>query len=182
MAEKKDLFSKKTAWILFIVGIIIAIWPFISMQGLENELMVPEPHYGIVQYEFIFSVDKAKQIIDTWGDELVPKAEKSLWVDFIFIPGYALIFFSITYLFGLWHKGAIRRWGKCIAIFPFVAGLFDVIENTFLLLILKAPESIPGAYPLIASSSASVKFVLLLIPVIFWFVSIVAKVFVKKGD
>jgi hypothetical protein len=121
-------------------------------------------------------------MIDGWGPELSMLARNSIKIDFIFIPAYAFLIFSITMLVSLLLSGAPGAWIRRAAFLPFVAGLADVVENIFLLLTLRTPHEIPGLYPRIAAWCATVKFGLLglvavicIIAVVAWLIRLAAR-------
>jgi len=162
-------------WILFVLSVAAAAWPFFTMRGLDAALMEPEPHYGIVDFELAYSVEKAGEIVGVWGEELLPLAKKSLIVDYPFMPAYALIFFSLTRLFALIPGGRMSIWAKMAALFPLAAAIFDAVENLGLLSVVASPDAIPAWAPVVAGISATIKFSLLLLAVLAWPVAVLAR-------
>jgi hypothetical protein len=173
----------RVLWVLLVVGIGISIIPWLSMMKIDAELMEPTPGYGIVDYEFSFTGEKAREIIDTWGEKRLSAAVKSLKIDFLFIPGYVLLFFSLTMLISRIHTGRIEKYGKVVSLLPFISGIFDVIENIFLLSIARSPDVISDMHARVAGISASIKFALLVFVILFWLCAIGAqgvKLFSRK--
>jgi hypothetical protein len=174
MSNEQTRLTSKALLFLLLLSIVIAIVPSITMRKIDARLMENPPNNGIVAFELAGSADHARGIIDGWGPELSILARKSITVDFVFIPGYALLFFSITMFVSLLFTGAPRTWIRRAAFLPIVSGLADVVENIFLLLVLKSPHDIPDLYPRIAAWCATVKFALLAVVVVLWVIALLA--------
>ncbi len=182
MQTERNRLTSRVLWVLLIISILAALWPWLSMRKIDARLMENPPHNGIVAYELAWKAPDALKMIDTWGPELTILAGKSIKIDFLFIPAYVLLFFSATMLFSLLASGSLRRLIRAVAYLPIISGIADVIENTFLLLIIRSSRNIPDHYPLIAGTCASVKFALLAVVVIFWLVAITALVVRKMKN
>ena len=161
-------------WLLLVLAILVALWPWVSMRKIDSRLTENPPNNGIVAFELACSADSAQKIIDGWGPELSILAGRSIKIDFIFIPAYVLLFFSITMLFTFLVAPSLARIMRAIALIPIVSGLCDVTENIFLLLILKTSHAIPAHYPLVASTCATIKFSILGLVVLSWIVMLAA--------
>jgi len=167
--EQKRLTTKTLLFIL-LLSIAVGAVPWITMHKIEARLTENPPGNGIVAFELAGTAEKALGIIDGWGPELSLLAKKSIIVDFIFIPGYAFLFFSITMLMSYLAAGRIQPWIRRAAYLPLVSGLADVVENVFLLLVLETPHDITALYPRIAARCATAKFGLLALVVVIWVV------------
>jgi hypothetical protein len=162
-------------WILLVISILVALWPWLSMRNIDSRLMENPPHKGIVAFELVGTAEGAQKMIDAWGPELSLLMAKSVRIDFLFIPAYALLFFAATMLFSLLVGGSVGVWVKRIAFLPFVSAVCDIVENIFMILALKSAGSIPAIYPVIAKWCATVKFGLLAVAVVAWVVAIVVR-------
>jgi len=162
-------------WILVVLAVVVAAWPFFTMRELDAALMEPEPHYGIVAFELAYTVERAGEIIGVWGDELLPLAKESLIVDYPFMPAYALLFFALTRLFALMPGGRVGMWTERAALFPLAAAVFDAVENLGLLSVVATPDAIPTWAPLTAGIAATIKFSLLLAAMLTWPVAVIAR-------
>ncbi|MBN2224179.1 MAG: hypothetical protein JW765_05845 [Deltaproteobacteria bacterium] len=172
--------TSKALLFILLLSIVVAAVPWITMQRIDARLTENPPNNGIVAFELAENADHARGMIDGWGPELSILARKSIIVDFVFIPAYAFLFFSITMLMSLLSAGAPHAWVRRAAYLPFVSGLADVVENIFLLLILKSPHDIPSLYPRIAAWCAAVKFGLLALVVVVWIIVALAWL-IKRG-
>ena len=185
MKKSKTKRSGLTAgklWILLALSIAVAAWPFFTMRDLDATLMEPEPHYGIVAFELAYTVEKAEEIVGVWGDDLLPAAKKSLIVDYPFMPAYALLFFSLTRLFALMPGGRMAALGRRTALFPLTAAVFDAVENLGLLSAVASPDAIPAWAPVVAGISATIKFSLLLLAVLYWPAAVLARLVLGKNQ
>ena len=70
-------------------------------------------------------------------------------------------------------EGKTQNMGLYFTIMPFIAGIFDVIENTFLLLMLSNETFVWSLSPFIASLCATIKFSLIFIAIIFFVVALI---------
>ncbi len=154
------------------------------MRKIDSHLMENPPNNGIVALELARSVDASQKIMDGWGPELSILAGRSVKIDFMFIPAYVLLFFSITALFSLLVAPSLARIMRAVALLPIISGLCDITENIFLLLILKSSHAIPAHYPLVASTCATIKFSLLGLVVLSWIVMLAAWLVgkIRKSD
>ncbi len=173
MQTERGRLTLRLLWVLLAISIVVALWPWLSMRKIDARLAENPPHNGIVAFELVWSSPDAVKMIDAWGPELSILAGKSIKIDFLFIPAYVLLFFSITMLFSRLASGSLGRVIRAVAYLPIVSGIADVIENFSLLHILKASRNIPEQYPIIAGTCASVKFGLLAVVVCFWLLAVV---------
>jgi hypothetical protein len=169
MQSEKPYLTPKAILVILVLSIAVAVIPWITMRHADARLTENPPNNGIVAFELARTAENAQRMIDGWGPELSILARNSIRIDFIFIPAYASLFFSVTMLMSLLLGGAPSFWIRRAAFLPFVSGLADVVENVFLLLILKAPHNIPELYPRVAAWCATVKFGLLALVVVVWF-------------
>ena len=181
MQTEHSRLTSRLLLVLLIISVLGALWPSLTMRKIDARLMENPPHNGIVSFELAWNASEAVKMIDAWGPELSLLAGKSIRLDFLFIPAYVLLFFSVTMLLARLTSGPLRRIIRFAAYLPIVSGIADVTENIFLLLVLKSSRNIPAPYPLVASSCASVKFALLAVVVCFWVIAIAAFIFRKIG-
>jgi len=163
--------SKKLLAVL-LLSIAVAIIPWVTMRNIDARLTENPPNNGIVAFELARSAETAQKMINGWGPELSILARNSIRIDYIFIPAYAFLFFSLTMFVSLLLGGTPALWVRRAAFLPFVAGLSDAVENTFLLLVLRSPQNIPDLYPSIAAWCATVKFGLLALVVVIWIIAV----------
>ena len=110
-----------------------------------------------------------------------PFLQRCTLLDFAFLVFYSMFMAGVTLI--LTRKtfhGKFHEWGYKITLIPFLAALFDVIENLNLILMLTSPSSYPIFAPFVASISATVKFSLLGAVIVFWLLGIINALWRRK--
>jgi len=178
--EKLIEFPKNKAVILitliaFILALLIS--QFI-MAPIEAELK-GSTGYGVIEFEFAWTSEQINTIFKAWGSEGKKKEAFVTYVDFLFIPCYSLFMAGCILLVTRKLEGKLQEIGLYMTILPFVAGIFDVIENISLLLMLTYDAFIWSLSPFIASLCATIKFSLIFIAIIFFIAALII-VIIKK--
>ncbi|MHA1194843.1 MAG: hypothetical protein ACTSRH_04535 [Promethearchaeota archaeon] len=76
-------------------------------------------------------------------------------------------------------SGKFKFIGMWISLFPIIAGIFDCIENAFLLMMMNDLASIPLILPLISSSISTIKFSLLFIGIVYFAIELLTFIIIK---
>jgi hypothetical protein len=145
----------------FLLVLLVEIFVFMPIEATVST-------YGILDYEFAWNASNAFNILTTWGESGVNSQVTAIYWDFLFIIGYVSLAFSLIVLALRKSGEKVQMIGTYIAITPFLTGIFDVIENIFLLIMASDPGSIASSFPLIASLSATIKFILLFVGIIYF--------------
>jgi len=161
--------------IAFILAIIISQ---VIMAPIEAELK-GSTGYGVLEFEFAWTSEQINRIFKAWGSEGKKKEAYVTYVDFLFIPCYSLFMAGCLLLVTRNLEGRLQEIGLYMTIIPFIAGIFDVIENINLLLMLTDDRFVWSLSPFIASLCATIKFSLIFIAIIF-FVAALIIVVIKK--
>jgi len=156
-------------WFLVLLSVAIIGWIFPQLRAIDGTLK-DSSGSGILDLEFAFRAGKAAAIRDSWPISGEPPlralARRSLKLDFGFILGYGLFYAALSLLAFYQVQPSARRIWRWLVAFPLVAAACDVLENLCLLTILGA-EGRPAAWlPALASSAASLKFLLLAITIL----------------
>lgn len=115
---------------------------------------------GIVSLELAKSGAEVKNIVTTWKDAgLIRNARQNIWLDFLFIPFYSLLFYTLCGSISVRMKGFAAKMGVMLAFFAVIAGLLDVLENILMLVSLGGVFS--GITAMLTSFFAILKFILL---------------------
>jgi len=178
--EKLKEFPKNNIVILitiiaFILGIVIS--QFI-MAPIEAQLK-SSTGYGVIEFEFAWTSEEINRIFKAWGAEGKKKEAFVTYIDFIFIPCYSFFMAGCLLLVSRKLDGKVQEIGLFFTIMPLIAGIFDVIENIFLLLMLTNETFIWTLSPFIASLCATIKFSLIFLATIFFIVAMVI-IIIKK--
>jgi len=172
--EKLIEFPKNKAVILitliaFILALLISRF---IMAPIEAELK-GSTGYGVIEFEFAWTSEQINTIFKAWGSEGKKKEAFVTYVDFLFIPCYSLFMAGCILLVTRNLEGKLQEVGLYMSILPFVAGIFDVIENINLLLMLTDESFVWSLSPFIASLCATIKFSLLFIVILFFLVALI---------
>jgi len=140
--------------------------------------------YGILDFEFAWTKEQIILIFTTWGPAGMALQEAGVYWDFLYILGYVVPLFTLIIFFSRKLVDRVTKIGFFMSLTPIVAGIFDLIENIFLLIMLNKTPDFASFVPLIASVSATIKFGFLIIGAIFFLVALVLFVVkkIKKQD
>jgi membrane-associated HD superfamily phosphohydrolase len=152
--------SRRTVYALTLISTTVTLFLTKVMSGINETLA--SRGYGIVDLELAFSKENVSHILNRWGPEFQLLAKKSLFFDFAYIAAYSVCLSTISILLARFTKK-----GFVIALFPFFAGFFDVIENILLLGFFDTVHPLSSLSVFIAGISALLKFSLLGIVFIF---------------
>lgn len=161
--------------IAFILAIIISQ---VIMAPIEAELK-GSTGYGVLEFEFAWTSEQINRIFKAWGSEGKKKEAFVTYIDFLFIPCYSLFMAGCILFVTRNLDERMQEIGLYMTIIPFIAGIFDVIENINLLLMLTDDRFVWSLSPFIASLCATIKFSLIFIAIIF-FVAALIIVVIKK--
>jgi len=110
-------------------------------------------------FELAGTPSRAQKILDAWGKAGRAAAHKSLYFDFAFLIGYALLLNLLCgWAAGVFRSPGLARAAAILASLQLVAGALDALENTALLAILRREPTpfLTGA----AAACSATKFLL----------------------
>ncbi len=149
---------------LFLLGATLFIFILLRIQG--DDLRQPYANNGIVSMEFAYTANKATAIAEGWrADNLLQKATNNILIDFLFIPFYALLFYTLAGSISVRLKGKASTLGVLLAFFSLIAGCLDVLENLFMLLSLHLFRT--NLTALLTAAFAGLKFMLLFMALLY---------------
>jgi hypothetical protein len=156
--------------IIAAIGIIILlVINMVVFEPLANSGFF----YGILDFEFAWTKDQILIIFTEWGGVGMALQANGVYWDFLYIIGYAVPLFALILLFTRKLSGKIVDIGLYLSLTPLVAGIFDLVENINLLIMLNDTPNFASLVPMIASVTAFIKFSLLLVGAIFFLVVLV---------
>ena len=173
--DKFKVFPKnRLLYIIAVVGFLIVLLlyllVFIPIEGMVST-------YGILDYEFAWNSEQVEAIFAVWGYEGITIQKIAIYWDFLFIIGYVSLAFSLVVLVLRKSKNSIQTIGIYIVITPFLSGIFDIIENINLLIM--GLTFITNGNAFIASLSATIKFGLLFVGIIYFIGGLIHILFIK---
>lgn len=180
MQALESIPSWRTLIILTVVGLVATIGIRFLFDPLEA-IMQESGGYGIIDYELAFTAEKADAMLQAWGETGRDATWRSLLIDFAFMPSYALLFGGITLLIARAMSGSLAVIGRWLAVGQWAAALLDALENVMLLIVLGAPGNVPALPPLVAGVSASIKFGLIGLAILYWAAAGIRRL-TRRGD
>jgi hypothetical protein len=146
---------------LFLLGGTFLLFLLLRIQGngLIDNKNAPG---GIVSLELASSPTTATAVTSHWANaHLTGKAYRNIGLDFLFIPFYMLLFYSLCGSISVRMKGFGAKLGVLLAFGALVAAHFDVMENILMLFTLGGHFS--AASTAATAVLATAKFALLLL-------------------
>ncbi len=163
--------TPKTGVILLITAIGLIIFLLIN-QFIFASLPIEVPSYGILDFEFAWTTSRISEIFAAWGSAGMTLHANGIYWDFLYIIGYGALIAGLILLISRKLSGKIQLIGLYMTFTPFLAGIFDCIENILLLTMLNNPSSFSPSIPLIAGIMATIKFSILLIGIGFFLLGV----------
>jgi hypothetical protein len=155
---------------------LIAFIIFISLTiifSLMTSGMVIFKDYGVLDFEFAWTAEQINVIFAAWGTEGMQIQALAVYLDFLYIIGYSLFIFGLLLMIARRLEGKIQDITIIVGLTALIAGVFDVIENINLLLMLGDPGNVVTLNASTASFCAIIKFSLLIIEIIWFLITLV---------
>jgi len=136
-----------------LAALMIVVVLFIVFHGIEAQLKAAGSPGGIVDLELAFTPARVAAIIQAWPAGGADLARLALWLDFLFIVGYAGGLRAL--LVQLAANPALAAWARALqrlAVLPLAAALLDVSENICLLTVIRR---MPATGPLSAAAAGA---------------------------
>jgi hypothetical protein len=162
--------------IIAAIGIVILLTINILIFG---PLTYSVYEYGILDFEFAWTKEQILLIFTAWGAEGMALQAAGVYWDFLYIIGYTVPLFALILLVSRNLNDNMLNIGLYMSLTPFIAGIFDIIENINLLIMLNEATTFASFVPFIASLSATIKFGILIVGAIFFLVALILLV-IKK--
>lgn len=123
---------------------------------------------GFAGMQTTFSKAKLQTILDEWGKYGLIAYMNSMYVDFIFPFAYAIALASSVALISTEKEKAATPTKMALAFFtlPLAAGVCDLIENSFHLILLPNLSAFGGGLVFLSALAATIKFVLMFITIL----------------
>jgi len=154
---------RKTVLILFLALALICMVVFMFI--LDPPLRTALSPLGIISFELAWTVPAVSAILGGWDYVASLHAAFGLGFDFLFMLGYGLAIGLGTLLASRRMGKRFSELGKWLGWGVIAAVLFDIIENILLFVIMTRGNYPP--YALFASLAASLKFVFILLGIVY---------------
>jgi hypothetical protein len=166
----KEIPPNWTVILLTGVAAVATVIIFLMMRPTEEALKAASS-YGVMELEFAWTIEQVDIILSTWAAadrDLITQELNVTLLDYVFLVAYSTFFAGIALLTTrrlLTER--IETFGLYMTLAPFVAALFDAMENVNLLLMLSSPSNYPPFSPFLTSFVATLKFGLLILTTVF---------------
>lgn len=152
--------------ILF-VSCFITISLLITLSLIDIHLQNPAAPDGIISFELAANYTESQQMIQSWDSRAKMYAAFSLGIDYLFLVTYGFFLSLICVFLALKvrTRKLIYNAGLIVSYGVLAAAILDAIENFALFKLLFGSSN--ELFPLLASSSAIIKFMLVLISFIY---------------
>ena len=139
---------------LYFLGTIVTV---LVMRFLDKPLKNEIATNGIVSFELAGSLQNSIDILNSWGVNAKLYAGISLGFDYLFMLMYSLLLYTLVkYLTSKFSNTSAIKLGNLIAIFMFIAGVLDAIENYSLIQLYLG--NLDQIFSTVAYYSATLKF------------------------
>jgi hypothetical protein len=180
-----DKLKKKPSDLILLIAALIGIVILLTINIMIFEVIARRvPVYTILDFEFAWNEVQAELILNTW--DVLGRGEHAAGVywDFLYILGYVVPLCTLIVYFSRRLEDRIATIGLYMSLTPIVAGIFDLIENINLLIMLNETPNFESFVPLMASISATIKFGSLIVGAIVFLIALVLFIIkkIKKED
>ncbi|MFW9996269.1 MAG: hypothetical protein ACFFD4_29780 [Candidatus Odinarchaeota archaeon] len=156
--------STKSVVIVTVISLFSFLLIFVIFRVLSSMASSP---YDIISFEFAMTVERASEILNDWkqSDRLQLEIFSAL-LDYAYMIAYSFLLAGLVLLLARGVEGRLHKTGLWFVPLPFIAAIFDAVENINLLMMMFSPTDFLALNPLIASICATVKFTLIIISII----------------
>jgi hypothetical protein len=118
--------------ILFLLTGTLFFFLVLRFQG--KQIQTSASPAGIVSFELAGTAQETTQMLDAWKQaSAMGSVRMNILIDFLFIPFYALLFYTLCGSISVRHHGKAASLGVLLAFFSLIAALFDILENLLML-------------------------------------------------
>jgi len=147
-----------------IVSAVMTIVMFIIVMGIINPMIDGSNGMGVLALQLAFDKALGIEIIQSWGERGAESFRFLILADYLYAICYSIFFASLLSRLIIQHS----KVNQSLLFIPFIAGLFDWIENTMEILFMSNPMEFSETLFFIHSIVASLKWVTL--PVVLAFI------------
>ena len=171
--------------LILLIAAAIGVVILLTLNFVVFEPMAKASYYyGILDFEFAWTKEQILVIFSIWMDQGMALQAAGVYWDFLYIFGYSIPLFALILFLSRKLEDRVATIGLYMSLTPIIAGVFDLIENINLLIMLNDPSNFASFVPLIASISATIKFGFLIVGAIIFVVALVLFIIkkIKKQD
>jgi hypothetical protein len=159
-----DILGKRN---IIIISTVITLIMFTVVMFVVNPSIDGKNGIEVILLQVAFNKEVGIKIINSWKQSGIENFNQLIFTDYIYALAYSIFFASIlSMLIFKKSKHNMSKY-KLIVYLPFIAGLFDWIENTLELFFINNPFQFSEILFFIHSIIASLKWTALPIIIIF---------------
>lgn len=160
MTDPYHWLSTPLQWLLLAIVATATLYVGQQLGRQGRSLTTSATPYGILDIEFPWSEQRAKEVIGHWSDEkLLSTARDQVIFDFLYLLLYPVSLSLLCALIGGHAPGVVGFFGSVVAWGVLLMGPLDAIENLAILRMLSGSFAAP--LPQLATIAATLKFTLL---------------------
>jgi len=160
-----NILSKKR---VIILSTVITLVMFTVVMFIVNPSIDGKNGMGVLALQLAFDKEVGIETINSWTQTGIDYFNRYIFTDYIYALSYSIFFSSLLSVLILKKSKQNLSKYKFIIYLPFLAGLFDWIENTLELLFINNPIEFSNILFFIHSIIASLKWIAL--PIILTFI------------
>lgn len=161
--------NSKTLRMAYWLSLAFSTISLVALAMIDERLKTASSPLGIVSFELCAYTASCEAIVSSWQGSAQAMAAMSLGLDYLFMTAYPAAICCGLLLCKTALPAFLQRVSTVLAISVWIAGLADAVENYHLYQMLIGQASELHAWP--ASIAATIKFVLLVPPLLFWLAS-----------
>ena len=152
---------------VIVISTLVTLIMFTVVMFIVNPSIDGKNGMGVIELQLSLNKEVGIEIINSWTQSGIENFNQLIFTDYIYALAYSIFFASILSVLILKKsKQNILKY-KLIVYLPFIAGLFDWIENTLELSFINNPIEFSNILFFIHSIIASLKWIALPIIVTF---------------
>jgi len=155
-----------TTMIIFVPFILITVFFMINEYKLKTTT-----GYGVLNFELARTSQNINKVFTAWGPNEIKEQTAITYLDYLAIFFYALFGMGLILIISRKLEGKLQNLGLIMASSFIIAGLFDVLENINLLLMLGNKNYTSSAIPFFAFLFSTLKIIFLAIGITFVFIT-----------
>ena len=144
--------------VLFL-SILVVLLCLAALAFIQGDALLGKTDLFTMQTAF--STAKMENILAEWGTEGTSAYLRMMWADFFFPASYGIALASAITLLAIPRSENPNKKELVLMLLPLIAGLCDMVENTFHIFLLQNPQNLLVFPTFLAAFFASVKWLLL---------------------
>lgn len=147
--------------VAIIVSLVLLIIIYLYIFQPTDNYLRSLSNLGLMDLLFSWTTDRIDYIFSAWQADGIFREFITIIIDFPFIACYCIVLSGLILLVARKLHDRFQRIEIHMVFIPILAGIFDITENIFLLIMLGSNQAIGILFPLITSICALIKFILL---------------------